>query len=126
MTTGSSVNNRQLGQYGEKIAAQFLERRGFSIVMRNFQTRWGEIDLVVEKDGRLHFVEVKTRSGVDYGAGEEAIGRFKQQRLLGAAKMYIAKFQPVEKNYQIDSVSVLINVAKKTAKFRYLENIVAE
>ena len=120
------MNNRQLGQYGEKIAAQFLERRGFIIIFRNWQTRWGEIDLVAEKDGRLHFVEVKTRSDARHGEGEEAIGRFKQQRLLGAAKMYIAKFQPVEKNYQIDSVSVLINVAAKTAKFRHLENIVAE
>lgn len=120
------MNNRQLGQYGEKIAAQFLERRGFIIVFRNFQTRWGEIDLVAEKDGRLHFVEVKTRAGAQCGLGEEAIHRFKQQRLLGAAKMYIAKFQPVEKNYQIDSISVLINVIKKTAKFRYLENIVSE
>ncbi len=120
------MNNRQLGQYGEKIAAQFLERRGFSIVFRNFQTRWGEIDLVAGKDGRLHFVEVKTRSGSGYGVGEEAIGRFKQQRLLGAAKMYIAKFQPREKFYQIDSVSVLINLAGKTVRIRYLENIVLE
>lgn len=118
------MNNRQLGQYGEKIAAQFLERRGFIIVMRNFQTRWGEIDLVATKDSRLHFVEVKTRAGAQCGLGEEAIHHFKQQRLLGAAKMYIAKFQPAEKNYQIDSISVLINVVKKTAKFRYLENIV--
>ncbi|MBI5022991.1 MAG: YraN family protein [Candidatus Magasanikbacteria bacterium] len=120
------MDRRKLGQYGENIAAQFLERRGFSIVWRNFQTRWGEIDLVAEKDSRLHFVEVKTRSGVDYGAGEEAIGRFKQLRLLGAAKMYIAKFQPVEKFYQIDSINVLLNKAQKTAKFRYLENIVSE
>ena len=120
------MNNRQLGQYGENIAAQFLERRGFNIVFRNFQTRWGEIDLVAEKAGRLHFVEVKTRSGIDYGAGEEAIGRLKQQRLLGAAKMYIAKFQPSEKFYQIDSISLLLNKVQKTAKIRYLENIVSE
>lgn len=117
------MDRRKLGQYGETIAAQFLERRGFIIVFRNFQTRWGEIDLVAEKDGHLHFVEVKTRSGIDYGAGEEAIGRFKIQRLFGAAKMYIAKFQPKEKSYQIDSVSVLLNSADKTAKIRYFESI---
>lgn len=120
------MNKRQLGQYGEKIAAQFLERRGFSIVMRNFQTRWGEIDLVAEKDGRLHFVEVKTRSDARHGEGEEAIGRFKQKRLLGAAKMYIAQFQPLQIYFQIDSISVLLDKARKTAKIRYLENIALE
>lgn len=120
------MNKRQLGQYGENIAAQFLERRGFSIIMRNFQTRWGEIDLVAEKAGHLHFVEVKTRSDARHGEGEEAIGRFKQQRLLGAAKMYIAQFQPSQIYFQIDSVSVLINIARKTARVRHIENIVLE
>lgn len=120
------MNRRQLGQYGETIAAQFLERRGFSIVMRNFQTRWGEIDLVAEKGGRLHFVEVKTRASAQCGLGEEAIHHFKQQRLLGAAKMYLARFHPTQEYYQIDSISILLDSGRKTAKIRYLENVALE
>ncbi|MEK9182904.1 MAG: YraN family protein [Patescibacteria group bacterium] len=120
------MDRRKFGQYGENIAAQFLERRGFSIIFRNWQTRWGEIDLVAAKDDHLHFVEVKTRSDARHGEGEEAIGRFKQQRLLGAAKMYVAKFQPSEKFFQIDSISIMINSIEKTAKIRYAENIVLE
>lgn len=115
-----------LGRYGEKLAAEFLERRGFNIIFCNFQTRWGEIDLVAEKGGHLHFVEVKTRLNMSRGQGEEAIHQFKKQRLLNAAKIYIARFQPREKFYQIDSVSILISAVRKIARIRHLENIVLE
>jgi len=116
----------RVGKVGEEVAAKYLTQNGFEIKERNYSKKWGELDIVALKDKKLHFVEVKTRSGIDYGAGEEAIGRLKQQRLLGAAKMYIAKFQPSEKFYQIDSISLLLNKVQKTAKIRYLENIVSE
>lgn len=103
-----------------------MARHGFKIVERNFYTRWGEIDIVAQKAGHLHFVEVKTRSIPDYGEGEEAVHRFKKRRLLGAAKMYLVVSQTRAIHFQVDSISILINSFKKTAKIRYIPNIVLE
>jgi len=117
---------RKLGNFGEDLAALFLERRGFKIVDRNFQTRWGEIDIIAQKENHLHFVEVKTRSLTNYGEGEEAIHRFKKRRLLGAAKMYLAIHHTEAIHFQIDSISILINSFRKSARIRYLPNIILE
>lgn len=120
------MSRRSLGDYGENLAALFLEKRGFKIIDRNWQTRWGEIDIIAQRDDHLHFVEVKTRSFPNYGEGEEAIHRFKKQRLLGAAKMYLAGHQIKAIYFQVDSISILINSYKKTARIRYIPNIALE
>jgi len=55
--------NYEVGRLGEKIAAEFLAKKGYRILARNFRTRFGEIDLVAAKDGVLVFVEVKLKIG---------------------------------------------------------------
>src|SRR2546427_10569892 len=75
--TGRSV----LGKEGERVAAQFLEARGYRILERNYRTRRGEIDLIAE-DGRiLVFVEVKVRLDDRFGGPAAAITRAKQARI---------------------------------------------
>lgn len=120
------MTKKEVGDYGEKIAARFLEQRGFKILERNFQTRWGEIDLVCERAGTLHFVEVKTRSIPNYGEPEEAIHWRKRERLMGTAKMYLVWRGTKCLSYQIDSISIFINVYRHSAKIRYLSNILLE
>lgn len=120
------MGKRELGQYGEKLAAEFLERRGFKIVERNFHTRWGEIDVIAQHGRSLHFVEVKTRSSAAHGEPEEAINYFKQQRLLGAAKMYLLARAVELPNYQIDSVAIIIGIENQAPVIRYCENIVLD
>jgi len=51
---------KEVGALGEKVAGEYLERHGFSIVDRNVARKTGEIDLIAKKDATLHFVEVKT------------------------------------------------------------------
>jgi len=75
------MNNKEVGNWGEEIAAVYLERNGYSIIDRNFYTPEGEIDLIAlreEKEERiLIFVEVKTRTSEKYGYPEEAFTRKK-------------------------------------------------
>ena len=56
----SSFTRKQVGALGEKVAAEYLRRRGFSIRDRNFVRKTGELDIIAEKESTLHFVEVKT------------------------------------------------------------------
>ena len=59
--------NKDIGCAGEELAALLLLQRGYRILARNFACRWGEIDIIAEKEGVLHFVEVKTRLSDTYG-----------------------------------------------------------
>jgi len=91
---GSS--NRHVGQAWEKAAESFLQKRGLKPRERNFFSRWGEIDLIMEDHEHLVFIEVKYRRNSDYGHALEMLGRTKQRRLIRAARYYLAcnpKFQ---------------------------------
>lgn len=72
------VNKKKIGAFGERIAADFLSRRGYKIIDWHFQTRVGEIDLIAEDNSQIIFVEVKTRTGSNFGLPEEAINREKK------------------------------------------------
>ena len=56
------TQRKEVGRIGEGIATQFLERKGFRVVARNYRKPWGEIDIIAEKGGIVRFVEVKAVS----------------------------------------------------------------
>lgn len=82
---------RALGAWGESKAAAYLRRRGYKIVARNYRCRSGELDIVARKRDILAFVEVKLRKNDDFGSAREYVTAQKQQRVLGAAKHYLAR-----------------------------------
>ncbi len=84
-------NPRQvLGRLGEERAAAFLVEKDFVCLARNWRSRAGEIDLIVERGREIRFVEVKTRRTWTYGAPEEAVTRQKLAHLRATAEAWIA------------------------------------
>lgn len=81
--------SRAKGNIGEDKACAFLFEQGFTIVERNFYSRFGEIDVIASKDGVLHFVEVK--SGLDYESAVQNITPRKLSRLIKTGNVYIKK-----------------------------------
>jgi putative endonuclease len=79
-----------VGRHGERVAARFLERRGFRVIGTGFLARRGELDLICRKGERLVVVEVKTRSSDAFGAPSEAVGARKRKALRAAASEYRA------------------------------------
>ena len=63
------MERKELGDFGEALAGQILEQKGYVILDRNFRTRYGEVDLVAEDGEVLVFVEVKARRSLNYGSG---------------------------------------------------------
>lgn len=116
------MNNKQLGSYGESIAGLYLQKQGFKIVETNFFSRYGEIDIIAEKDGMLNFVEVKTRTSDCCGQGVEAVTALKLQRMLKTLNFYIYQNNLNEKGFFISILGVTI---KKDGKIKidYEENI---
>ena len=82
------MKSNRVGKLGEDLAAEFLEKQGVRILARNYSVYGGEIDLVGFRRGVLLFVEVKTRSGTQWGTGEEAMGEEKIRHVERAAKQF--------------------------------------
>jgi putative endonuclease len=95
--------SRAKGNIGEDRAVAFLESFGYSIIERNFYSRFGEIDIIATKDGVLHFVEVK--SGLDYESAVQNITPQKLSRLIKTGDVYMKK-NKLDVDYMYDGVIV--------------------
>ncbi len=128
------THKQKIGKTGEDIACKFLARRGFSIIERNYWKKWGELDIIVEKDNIIHFVEVKTVSrenlnnilvNNDEYRPEDNIHKWKLKRLSRTIQTYLfEKNMSEESKWQFDVVVVFLDTKRKTAKVRFLENII--
>ena len=85
------ANLRKIGAEGEDAAARFLQGQGYSILERNFSTKFGEIDLIAREKNTLVFIEVKFRRNPDFGSPQEAVTRAKTLQIGRAALGYLVK-----------------------------------
>jgi len=81
---------RDTGSRYEHLAAEWLQARGLKLLASNYHCRRGEIDLIMEDDECLCFVEVKYRASKAFGGAAQAVTRSKQQKLLIAAEHFLA------------------------------------
>lgn len=77
------------GGAGEDAALAFFIEKGFQLVERNYQTRWGEIDLIVRNDRYLVFAEVKTRTQASKTTGIAAMSAAKKKKIFKSALLYL-------------------------------------
>ncbi len=117
------IDRREIGAWGEKLAADFLVSRDYEIIDRHFQTRLGEIDLIARQAGQIIFVEVKTRTNNNFGLPEEAIDQRKKMKLIETARWYLARRSGEAENYRIDSIAVEIDRGQKKIRIRHSKNI---
>jgi putative endonuclease len=101
-----SKDKRNLGLWGENVAAQYLARRGYTILDRNARTPYGEIDLVTQKQDVIVFVEVKTRSSSSFGYPEEAMTSAKKAHFLAAAQAYLQAHPELDGDWRLDVIAV--------------------
>ncbi|MDY6267755.1 MAG: YraN family protein [Selenomonadaceae bacterium] len=90
MGTPPKDGRKRLGRAGEDEAATFLKRKGYVLAARNYRVKVGEIDLIAWQDEKtLVFVEVKTRTGLQYGKPAEAVNYYKQRKIIRTAQWYL-------------------------------------
>ena len=112
--------NKEVGRRGEQAAADYLVKKGWEVIARNFAIRYGEIDLVC-RDGEVTvFVEVKTKKGLAFGRPEEMFTRGKYERVKRMAEAYL---EGKEVPCRIDMVAVELGAEGEVEEIRHYENV---
>jgi putative endonuclease len=113
-----------LGQLGERLAAEHLERRGFQIIERNFRTRWGELDIIAYDGTTLAFCEVKTRR-MRAGEGNplDGVGTLKRSRVRKMAGRWLIERtqRPYAQSLRFDAIGVTFDRSGRLAGIEHLE-----
>jgi len=116
------VDKESLGRWGEKRCEKFLKRKGLKTLTRNFSCKTGEIDLImVDRDGTLVFVEVKTRASEDFGSSESVVTKTKQARMLRTARYFLATNNIENRPFRFDVVTIVLG-EKNPEQIRHYEN----
>ncbi len=109
------MSAKEIGDRGEAIAAAYLERKGYTILDRNYRFERAEVDLICflpasqyEAGGELVFAEVKTRTGLGYGRPEEAVTEAKKRNLARAAEAYLYERKLEGASCRFDVISILL------------------
>ncbi len=85
-------NTKSIGDLGEQIACEYLEKIGFEILFRNYRSRFGEIDIIAKDGEFLAFIEVKKRKTKNFGSGAEYVSLKKQEKIIKTALMFLTEY----------------------------------
>ena len=128
----SSKTSKEVGNLGESVACEYLERHGFKIIDRNIARKTGELDVIAEKENTLHFVEVKTVLADEFPREENAKDEYDPSLNLHESKVRkvarTGEWYVLEKNWegecQVDGCLVWLRRRDGMAKVSYLPQIV--
>jgi putative endonuclease len=100
---------KEVGKLGEDIASSHIFKNGYSIIERNFRTKFGEIDIIAKDHKYIAFIEVKTRKGTRFGYPREAVDKFKQSKIKNIASLYLAKKKLWDSSVRFDVVEIILD-----------------
>lgn len=118
------MKRRDIGILGEKLARDFLKKKGYNILKTNFRCQFGEIDIIARKKEYLVFIEVRTKTNSNFGHPEESITLAKKKKLVASALLYLSAQQIATVLWRIDFVAVELNQKDKPVRIELFENIV--
>lgn len=118
------MKRKETGILGEKLARDFLRKRGYRILEANYRCPRGEVDLVAEHKDFLVFIEVRTKRSRDFGTPEESITQTKMEHLRTVASYYLQTHQNLPQLWRIDVVAVELDQRGKPSRMELIENAV--
>ncbi len=125
----------RVGKVGEEVAAKYLVQNGFEIKDQNYSKKWGELDIVAEKAGKIHFVEVKTVSWDSMeGESGERMGKYRPEdnmhpqklaRLARVTESYLGSKRRMHgKEWQFDVAAVFLDMERREARVKMLWDLI--
>lgn len=109
--------NKKLGNFGEMLVITYLENLNYKILEKNYNTKFGEIDIIAKDKDEYVFIEVKTRTSKKYGMPSEAVNSNKEKHIQKSSKVYIFLNNLESKYIRYDVIEVYF-----TSKSKYYIN----
>ncbi len=120
------MKRREVGILGEKLAKDFLKKRGYRITETNYRCPEGEIDIIAKHGDYLVFIEVRTKTTREFGSPEESITPAKRQKMRATAAYYQQTHHNLPPLWRIDVVAIELNQKRKPSRIELIENAVGE
>jgi putative endonuclease len=115
------ARHNETGKKGEVLAADYLQRQGFTILHSNWRHQRYEIDIIATREEVLHFIEVKTRLTLSYGLPEESVTHKKIRSIVTAGVAFQYQY-PAWKRVQYDVLSILI-IGQEAPDYLFIEDV---
>lgn len=112
----------KVGRIGETLAIEYFKAQGYEICEQNYRTRSGEIDLIVQREKRVAFVEVKTRRSSKFGPPQAAVTPAKQKQISKIALHYLQTHNLLDTPCQFDVVAIVLSWKFELIKLHHIEN----
>jgi putative endonuclease len=111
----SKENRKALGNYGEKLALDAYMTDGYELLEKQYRCSIGEIDLILSKENKLYFVEVRTKTSQTYGSAEESITFKKRETIRKVSQYFLNQHRLQHVDFQFDVITIFINKQEKKA-----------
>ncbi len=111
----------KLGEWGENLTAEKLSEKGFTIIERNWHSRYGEIDIIAQNEEFILFVEVKTRKSADFAQPYESVDYRKQEKIRKTVETYLQQNpSPLQPRLDVASIVAPQGIHSINPEFTYL------
>ena len=117
-----TMNRQEVGKLGEKAAQKFLRKRGYRIRELGFRCPRGEIDIIAQHKDHLVFVEVRTKTSLEFGPPEESLTQAKRKHLITSALTYASTHENLPSLWRIDVVAIELDDRGRTKRIELIEN----
>ena len=104
---------KDLGKRGEEVAFQFLKKKGYRVIEKNYACKVGEMDIIAKEKDTLAFIEVKTRTSLAFGPPQLAVTPFKQRQLSKVALNFLTEKKLEDVKARFDVVAILLPPEKE-------------
>jgi len=117
------MRKKSLGNLGENLALKHLHKQGYTILERNFRSKFGEVDIIAQDGEVLVFIEVKTRWSQKYGPPEEAITPGKIKRIIKVSQYYKMLHPQSPEAMRIDAVAIDLSPSGGFKEIKVIRNL---
>jgi putative endonuclease len=104
---------KEIGQKGENLAVEYLQKLGYKVLERNYRCKLGEVDIIALDNDTLVFIEVRTRSSLDFGLPQESINRRKRHQISKVALEYMIRRKLKNIPARFDVVAISLEPGKE-------------
>ncbi len=118
------MKRKAVGELGEKIAKEYLQKKRYQIIETNFRCREGEIDIIARDKDYLVFVEVRTKKGYGFGTPEESITTAKKEKLISLAFAYLQTHRKSPSLWRFDVVAIELNQEGQPSRIELIQNAI--